>query len=319
MSKKRLLYTFDAAAMTVRKITRSVWTTIWSVVRVILVSFSLFIVLYLILSLVLSTDTEKRLRRENRQYEKVFASIPKEQELLSESIDILALKDSRIYDEVFHTVAPPVDPVGSLDFLFGADTIPDTKIVTYTTRKADALLKTASEVDAAFEKIYRTMGKNGFVMPPMAIPVKEVSYPQIGASTGSRLNPFYKTAVNHHGLDFIVPQGSPVFAPAEGMVEDVVHSSKGEGNTVTIRHTGGYVTRYLHLDEIFVTKGQKVRRGGKIATVGMSGGAYAPHLHYEVKFWGAFRDPVNYLFGSVSPEEYPNFLFMSINTRQSMD
>ena len=319
MSKKKFLYTFDAAAMTVRKITRSVWTTIWSVVRVILVSFSLFIVLYLILSLVLSTDTEKRLRRENRQYEKVFASIPKEQDLLSESIDILALKDSRIYDEVFHTVAPPVDPVGSLDFLFGADTIPDTKIVTYTTRKADALLKTASEVDAAFEKIYRTMGKNGFVMPPMAIPVKEVSYPQIGASTGSRLNPFYKTAVNHHGLDFIVPQGSPVFAPADGMVEDVVHSSKGEGNTVTIRHTGGYVTRYLHLDEIFVTKGQKVRRGGKIATVGMSGGAYAPHLHYEVKFWGAFRDPVNYLFGSVGPEEYPNFLFMSINTRQSMD
>lgn len=317
MSKK--LYVFDAAAIKVRKFTRSVWTTVWSVVRVVLVSVSLFIVLYLILSLVLSTDVEKRLRRENRQYEKVFATIPERQELLSESIDILSTKDARIYEEVFHTNAPAVDPVGALDFLFGADTIPDTKIVTYTTRKADALLQTASEVDAAFEKIYRTMGKKGFVMPPMAIPVKEVSYPQIGASTGSRLNPFYKTEVTHHGLDFIVPQGSPVFSPAEGTVESVVRSSKGDGNTVSIRHTGGYVTRYLHLDEIFVSQGQRVRRGGKIATVGMSGNAYAPHLHYEVIFGGAFRDPVNYLFGSVSPEEYPNFLFMSINTRQSMD
>lgn len=317
MSKK--LYVFDAAAMKVRKFTRSVWTTVWSVVRVVLVSVSLFIVLYLILSLVLSTDVEKRLRRENRQYEKVFATIPERQELLSESIDILSTKDARIYEEVFHTNAPAVDPVGALDFLFGADTIPDTKIVTYTTRKADALLQTASEVDAAFEKIYRTMGKKGFVMPPMAIPVKDVSYPQIGASTGSRLNPFYKTEVAHHGLDFIVPQGSPVFSPAEGTVESVVRSSKGDGNTVSIRHTGGYVTRYLHLDEIFVTQGQRVRRGGKIATVGMSGNAYAPHLHYEVMLSGAFRDPVNYLFGSVSPEEYPNFLFMSINTRQSMD
>ncbi len=318
MSKKKL-YTFDAAAITVRKITKSVWTTVWSVVRVILVSVSLFVVIYLILSLVLSTDVEKRLRRENRQYEKVFATIPEKQQLLSESIDILALKDSRIYDEVFHTVAPPVDPVGSLNFLFGADTIPDTKIVTYTTRKADALLKTASEVDAAFEKIYRTMGEKGFVMPPMAIPVKDVSYPQIGASTGPRLNPFYKTEVAHHGLDFIVPQGSPVFTPADGTVEKVVRTSKGDGNTVTIRHSGGYVTRYMHLDEIFVTDGQRVRRGGKIATVGMSGNAYAPHLHYEVKFGGAFRDPVNYLFGSVAPDEYPNYLFMSINTRQSMD
>ena len=317
MSKK--LYVFDAAAMKVRKFTRSVWTTVWSVVRVVLVSVSLFIVLYLILSLVLSTDVEKRLRRENRQYEKVFATIPERQELLSESIDILSTKDARIYEEVFHTNAPAVDPVGALDFLFGADTIPDTKIVTYTTRKADALLQTASEVDAAFEKIYRTMGKKGFVMPPMAIPVKDVSYPQIGASTGSRLNPFYKTEVTHHGLDFIVPQGSPVFSPAEGTVESVVRSSKGDGNTVSIRHTGGYVTRYLHLDEIFVSQGQRVRRGGKIATVGMSGNAYAPHLHYEVKFGGAFRDPVNYLFGSVAPDEYPNYLFMSINTRQSMD
>ena len=317
MSKKT--YIFDAAAMKVRKVTRSVWTVIWSVVRVFLVSVSLFIVIYLILSLVLSTDTEKRLRRENRQYEKVFESIPEKQELLSESLEILVWKDGRIYEEVFHTKAPVVDPVGSLDFLFGADTIPDTKIVTYTTRKADALLKTAGEVDAAFEKIYRTMGEKGFVMPPMSIPVKEVSYPQIGASTGLRLNPFYKTEVAHNGLDIIVPQGSPVYAPADGVVENVVRSSKGEGNTITLAHSGGYMTRYLHLDEIFVERGQRVKRGKKMATVGMSGGAYAPHLHYEVKVNGGYRNPVNYLFGSLEPDEYPNFLFMSINTRQSMD
>ena len=315
----KINYVFDAASVTVRKVTRSVWTIVWSVLRVFLVSVSLFIVIYFILSLVLSTDTEKRLRRENRQYEKVFASIPEKQELLSESIDILTWKDGRIYEEVFHTKAPSVDPVGSLDFLFGADTIPDTKIVTYTTRKADALLKTAGEVDAAFEKIYRTMGEKGFVMPPMSIPVKDVSYPQIGASEGLRLNPFYKTEVMHNGLDIIVPQGSPVFAPADGVVENVVRSSKGEGNTVTLYHAGGYTTRYLHLDEIFVDKGQRVKRGKKIASVGMTGGAYAPHLHYEVKAGGSFRNPVNYLFGSVTPEEYPNFLFMSINTRQSMD
>lgn len=316
---KKRIYIFDAAAITVRKVTRSVWTIIWSVLRVLLVSVSLFIVLYLILSLVISTDTEKRLRRENKVYEKVFESIPEKQELLAESIDILAWKDSKIYEEVFHTKAPAVDPVGSLEFLFGADTIPDTKIVTYTTRKADALLETASEVNAAFEKIYRTLGERGFEMPPMTLPVKDVSYPQIGASTGEHFNPFYKTEVTHHGLDIIVPQGSGVYAPADGVVSEVERSSKGDGNMLEIKHSGGYVTRYLHLGEINVSKGQSVRRGKKVATVGMSGNAYAPHLHYEVLRNGFYRDPVNYLFGSVSAKDYPNFLYMSINTRQSMD
>lgn len=317
MSRKT--YIFDAAAMTVRKFTKSVWTMVWSVLRVLLVSMSLFIVLYLVISLVISTDTEKRLRRENRAYEKMFATVPQQQELLSNSIEILSWKDGKIYEEVFHTQAPDVDPVGSLEFLFGADTIPDSKIVTYTSRKADALLQTAGEVNASFEKIYRTLAGKDFVMPPMSIPVRDVSYPQIGASTGERLNPFYKTEVAHRGLDIIVPQGSAVYAPADGTVEDVTRSSKGDGNTLVLKHSGGYSTRYLHLSEINVSKGQRVRRGAKIATVGMSGNAYAPHLHYEVLLDGEFRDPVGYLFGSVAPEEYPNFLYMSINTRQSMD
>lgn len=316
---KKKIYIFDSAAVSARKITRSVWSVIRTVLKVFLVSVSLFIVLYLIISLVVSTDVEKRLRRENRTYEKIYSSVQEKQQVLSGAMDVLSMKDGRIYEEVFHTKAPAVDPIGSLDFLFGADTIPDGKIVTYTTRKADALLGTAAEVDAAFEKIYRTLGKKGFVLPPMAIPVKDVSYPQIGASTGKHFNPFYKTDVTHNGLDVIVPRGSIVYAPADGTVEDVVNSSKGDGNTLTISHSGGYTTRYLHLAEIKVQKGQRVRKGAKIATIGMSGNSYAPHLHYEVLWRGVPRDPVDYLFGSVGPEEYPNYLYMSKNTRQSMD
>jgi len=316
---KMKTYIFDAAAVTVRKFTRSAGVILGTLMKLLLVSLSLFIVLYLLLSLLISTDTEKHLRRENKMYEKAFADIPASQKLLSESIDILAWKDGRIYEEVFHTAAPDPDPVGSLAFLFGADTIPDGKIVTYTSRKAESLMGTAAKVDDAFEKIYRTLAAKDFVMPPMTLPVKEVSSPQIGASIGPRLNPFYKTEVGHSGLDVIVPQGSTVYAPADGTVEKVVRTSKGEGNSLTIRHSGGYVTRYLHLAEIFVSQGQRVRRGGRIASIGMSGNSYAPHLHYEVLLDGEVRNPVNYLFGSVGPSEYANYLYMSINTRQSMD
>ena len=86
-----------------------------------------------------------------------------------------------------------------------------------------------------------------------------------------------------------------------------------------IKHAGGYTTHYAHLDNVYVLKGQKVRRGQKIGTVGMTGKSYAPHLHFEVLRDGVHMDPVNYIFASVGPDEYANMLYMSVNTMQSMD
>ena len=62
-----------------------------------------------------------------------------------------------------------------------------------------------------------------------------------------------------------------------------------------------------------------MRAGDKIGTVGMSGQAFAPHLHYEVRRNGIAKDPVGFFFASVSPTEYVNMLYMSISTLQSMD
>ena len=316
---RRKIYTFDAAAMGMRKFTHSVWSVLRVVLGVLLVSVSLFILFYLITSLFVSTDTEKLLRTENKMYEKADAELPQRQKLLEDAVAVLQQKDSRIYEEVFHTKAPEMDPVSRLDFAFGADTIPDAKIVTYTTRKADALLGVASEVDASFERIYRMLGSGNAIIPPMTMPVSDVSYPQVGASAGMHLNPFYKVDVEHHGLDVIVPQGTPVKAPDDGTVTEVVRASKGDGNVLSIQHAGDYTTRYLHLGEIYVSVGQKVRKGSRIASVGMSGNSYAPHLHYEVLKEGQYCNPVDFLFGSIAPKDYANILFMSINTRQSMD
>ena len=88
---------------------------------------------------------------------------------------------------------------------------------------------------------------------------------------------------------------------------------------IKISHAGGYETVYAHMESLNVHAGQRVRAGDRIGAVGMSGQAFAPHLHYEVRRNGAGMDPVGFFFASVSPTEYVNMLYMSVNTLQSMD
>ena len=316
---KGVEYIFDKVNFRFREARRTVWRPLLRLLRLLLVSVSLFIVAYILLSLVVDTDTEKRLRRENRMYEKVYPQLRSKEHLLGGALSALQVKDNAIYKDVFHAEAPGVDPIASLGFLFGSDTIPDTRLVSYTRDKADRMLTEAAGVDAAFERFFTLLAAPDFVLPPMEIPVRGLSYPQVGASVGPRFNPFYKAEVRHRGVDLIAPLGMPVYAPAAGQVTGVSNSRRGEGKSVELTHEGGYVTRYTHLSEIAVTQGQNVRKGARIGAVGMSGTAFAPHLHYEVLKDSVVRDPVGYFFASVPAEDFPNMFYMAVHTKQSMD
>ncbi len=111
-----------------------------------------------------------------------------------------------------------------------------------------------------------------------------------------RIHPFYKSLSQHNGVDFTVPEGSRIFATADGTVTEATRRSSTSGLTVTIDHGNGYQTRYGHLSEISVKKGQKVNRGDIIALSGNSGLSLAPHLHYEVIRDGKPVDPIDYFF-----------------------
>lgn len=313
-------YIFDTSTFKMlRKTGSGLLNVVRYLLRFLLVSFSLTAVSYIIFALIFSTDTERRLRRENKMYQKVYPTLLEKDELLSDAVAGLQYKDNSIYEQVFHANAPSVDPMADLDVLFASDTIPDVRLTKYTREKADDLMGRAARVEADFEAILRRVADPSFVSPPMVLPLKDVTYPQVGASTGMKMNPFYKAYVQHSGLDLIVPRGTPVFASADGEVIEPKGSVKSDGKVVAILHPGGYITRYSHLDEVFVSKGQKVSKGRRIGTVGMSGNSYAPHLHYEVQRDSAIVDPVNYVFASVSPQEYANMLYMAVNTMQSMD
>lgn len=212
--------------------------------RFLVATLSMAILYYVIFALIFSTDTERRLKRENRMYEQEYPELAAKESLISDVIEGLKAKDNRIYEDIFHTSAPEMEPHATIDFLAGLDSITDKGIVQYTEKKVAFLESCSNVVEANFLEVMRTMADSGFVMPPMTNPLKDFSFAQTGASVGEKMNPFYKVSMNHSGLDMIAPSGNPVYASADGVVKEAKRSRKGLGNVVVIDHENGYFTRY---------------------------------------------------------------------------
>lgn len=311
-------YEFDKTRIEFRKTTRSVWNILGKVLKYFLVTASLAVVYYIVFALLVSTDSERKLKRENQMYSRMYDEMLRKEELLGDVLEGLKVKDNDIYRQLFNSDAPDLGSITPEGLLSLIDSVDDKDIVEYVGKKLDLLEAASGKVEDNFQKVMEAIDE-GHSLPPMSNPLHSFSYARTGASVGEKINPFYKVAVFHGGLDLISQQGEPVYAAADGTVKDVEHSSKGLGNVVTISHVGGYVTRYAHLENTRVSRGQKVTRGKQIGQVGMSGNSFAPHLHYEVFKDTTRMDPLNFLFASVGPEDYMGMLFLSSNTGQSMD
>jgi murein DD-endopeptidase MepM/ murein hydrolase activator NlpD len=119
---------------------------------------------------------------------------------------------------------------------------------------------------------------------------------------GYRIDPFTGSVKMHEGLDIAAPPGTPIIAPADGMVL-FVGERGGFGLTLEIDHGHGYSTLYAHCQRIKVEEGDVVRRGEIVAFVGNTGKSTGPHLHYEVRVAGVPRNPFDYVIVASDPTE----------------
>ncbi len=127
-----------------------------------------------------------------------------------------------------------------------------------------------------------------------------------------RLHPIYKTRRPHRGTDYAAPRGTPVFAAGDGRVTEAGYT-KANGNYVVLKHGQAYTTKYLHLNKRRVRKGDRVAQNQVIGTVGSTGAATGPHLHYEFLVNGVHRNPRTIhkklpKGKSLTEEEMPRFL-----------
>lgn len=111
---------------------------------------------------------------------------------------------------------------------------------------------------------------------------------------GYRISPFTGKSTLHAGLDIAAAPGSPVYAPADGVV---VYAGYDEsyGKLITVDYGYGVTTRFGHLSQIYVQVGQRVNKWDVIGAVGNTGRSTGPHLHYEVRINGTAVDPINYI------------------------
>ena len=154
---------------------------------------------------------------------------------------------------------------------------------------------------------------------PAIQPVNNKQLTLLAAGKKPLINPFHRTMREHHGVDYLIPEGTAVFATADGTVKSLSEKNSSHGKAITIDHGNGYETSYSHLLDIRVRKGQKVKRGDIIALSGNSGLSFVPHLHYEVRYRDTRVDPVHYFFLELTPEEYQRIIRIALSSMQSFD
>lgn len=238
------------------------------------------------------------------------------------------MEDIRNRDDNFYRVMLQIDPISFGQRYAGLDNekryreiekMPDADLVKLLTQRLDLFERQLYAQSLSFDQLRESAveQKEKLAHIPSIMPIDVKDY-TMSSGYGYRSDPIYGTTKFHAGLDFAATMGTPVFATADGVVEEAGWKG-GYGNCINLSHGYNYTTRYGHLSEILVPAGKNVKRGELIGRVGSTGKSTGPHLHYEVRFKDEPQNPVNYYFMDVAPEEYSEMIRLAENAGHVMD
>ncbi|MDP3462654.1 MAG: M23 family metallopeptidase [Bacteroidales bacterium] len=289
-------------------------------------STSVFAVVIIVFVYNFFGSPKERMQQRELEYMKLQYQLLQER---LQNLDIL-LADMQERDDNIYRIIFEAEPIpssirragyGGVDRYDRLKGYKNSDIVVLTTQRLDQIASQLYVQSKSFDEVYE-LAKNKSEMLasiPAIQPVKDIDLRRITSYFGIRTDPFYKVNKFHQGVDFSAPTGTEVYATGNGKVEMVEKSYWGYGNTIIINHGFGYKTKYSHLQQFKVKKGDVIKRGQLIATIGNTGKSTAPHLHYEVHKNDKPVNPVHFFFNDLSPEEYQLILELSAQPSQSMD
>ncbi|MFL5516767.1 MAG: peptidoglycan DD-metalloendopeptidase family protein [Gemmatimonadales bacterium] len=239
-----------------------------------------------------------RLRQENERLEQQLGEINGRLATLGDTLSRIAQRDDRI--RVLANLEP-IDPQVQAAGVGGpAEPTPPGGAETPAIRQSheirvdlNGLIRRANLLALSFREAADSLATHSarLAATPSIMPTQGWL---TSAFSSMRMHPILHIARPHEGIDVTAPMGSPIEAPAAGVVIETGWET-GYGNTVSIDHGYGIVTKFAHTSKILVHEGQRVSRGQRIALVGNSGLATGPHLHYEVHVNGRPVDPLKYV------------------------
>ena len=318
-------YTFNTKTLAYEKHRRTLGQKIFRFVLFLTSTLAFSVVLIFLVYTFLGSPKERVLQREIAQYELQYQITNDRLAQMQNLMDELADKDDDIYRVIFEA-----DPIprsvrqagyGGVDRYAKLEGYSNSELLIQTAKKLDNIASQVYVQSKSFDEVFELARNKEKMLAsiPAIQPVSNVDLKRLSSYYGYRPDPIYKVKKFHAGVDFSAPQGTPIYATGEGVVVKTKRSRRGYGNTIEIDHGYGYNTFYAHIKEIKVKRGEKVKRGQIIATVGNTGKSTAPHLHYEVRKNNRTVNPIYYFFNDLSPNEYETLLDLSKLPNQSLD
>ena len=268
---------------------------------------------------------EKKLLSENDRLKDNYSILSEEITRMNRELHEIQKRDNQVYRSIFE--ASPIPDSARAKMI---EKQAEEKLIASLTE--DELNTTIiSQINTLRNRLYaqttsfsaiETMVKNKEALlsaTPAIQPVSNKDLSRMASGFGYRIDPVYKTTKMHAGLDFAAPQGTPIYATADGVVQTSGNTGNGYGNHVVINHGYNYETLYGHMVRVKVRSGQKVRRGEVIGWVGSTGKSTGPHLHYEVHKNGNAIDPIYFFYNDLTPEQFDRMLKIAATGNQSFD
>ncbi len=313
-----IFYRYNPKTLNYERVFPSAGQKIWAVCRHLIIGGIIGGIAFAFAFFYLDSPLEQQLKKENKllltQYQILSKQIDENEKILKE----LQQRDDDLYRIMFN--ADPIPSsirrpgVGGTNRYERLLIMPNSDLVISTSAKLDMMTKQLYVQSNSYDELAGLIQtkEERIKHVPSIMPLSAKQMKGISSGYGLRIHPVYGNVRMHTGIDLNANTGTPIYATGDGTIESAKWSG-GYGNTVIIDHGFGYKSLYSHCKEFKIKAGQKVVRGQQIATVGSTGTATGPHVHYEILVKGKQDNPAKYFYMDLTPKEYEQMLFEAEN------
>lgn len=268
---------------------------------------------------------EKILRTQNERLKTRYENLSDQVKTIEQQMAELEKRDNSVYRSIFEAKPIP-DSVRAKALekqkeIAKVERMDDYEVVRSIQNTLSTLASRISTQKNSYAELEGLMKNKEKILAstPAIQPVSNKELNRIASGFGYRIDPVYKSIKMHAGLDFAAPQGTPIYATANGRIKTAGKSAGGYGIHVVIDHGYGYETLYGHMVRVKARQGQQVTRGEVIGYVGTTGKSTGPHCHYEVRKNGNKIDPIYFFYNDLSPQQFDELLKRAQASNQSFD